>query len=62
MKLTIKQQIKLSALIFITFCLFSAFIGWLSGYDFNARNSDVAFWVFMTVFLAAPLSAISFAI
>jgi hypothetical protein len=59
MKLTIKQKTILSALIFVTFCLFSAFLGWLCGYDFNVRRPDVAAWVAMTVLMAAAVSAVA---
>lgn len=36
----------------IVVMLASAFIGWVSGYDFDARGGGVALWVFFTLVFA----------
>lgn len=47
-----KFRITLAVTLALFIIFVSASTGWLSGYDFNVRNGNVAFWYFFTVLLA----------
>lgn len=42
-------------IVFVVICMASAFIGWLSGYNFDHRSEGVALWSCTTMLLGTVI-------
>ena len=52
MKQSTSNKILMSLALFIIVCSLSAILGWLSGFNFDRRSSEVAMWSFTTLVFA----------
>ena len=47
------------AMIFVSVLALSAFTGWLTGYNFDRRDGDIAAWFVMSIMVAVFVTAIT---
>ena len=55
------MKYKLPSIIFIALISISAFIAYMSGYDFNYRDADVGFFTAISLFIAIGVSVAVYA-
>jgi hypothetical protein len=54
-----KVKLFIGIVVFILICLGSAFVAYMSGYNFDHRDADAGFWTWLTLFMAVCTSVMA---